>query len=143
MRKIEFRGKDKYEQSSWYDWVHGYFTKHGDNYFINGTLVEPKTVGQFTGLLDKNRKKIFEGDIIRFETYNYDMEGNRNHIVKDFIMEYRIETNPSKNDGVMSSEFLLKDIIKSDYEYSAIFRSCKIKVIGNIHDNPELLKESK
>ena len=104
--------------------------------------VIPETVGQFTGLLDKNGVRIFEGDIIRFETYNYDKNGDRQHVVKDFIMEYRVETDPSKNGGGMCSEFLLKDIPISDYEYTAIFRSCKIQVIGNTTDNPELLKEA-
>ena len=80
--------------------------------------VDPETVGQFTGLYDKNGTKIFEGDIVKgkdcleegLEVYGYiDHRNGSFVIVGDFIIYYRW----------------------LDYE---------VEVIGNIHDNPELLK---
>lgn len=85
--------------------------------------VDPDTVGQYTGLTDKNGKRIFEGDILR-KAY---------HPEDDFIVEW--------NDGRFAFR---KRKYTKEYGYESLccvqnttdFR----KVIGNIYDNPELLK---
>ena len=83
--------------------------------------VNPETVGQYTGMTDKNGTKIFEGDII------------------DFL--YRSD---SDSYGVVHYD---ADETEFGFEYNSIFeglgryyRSEDIEVIGNIYDNPELLK---
>ena len=92
---------------------------------MTATMIEviPETVGQFTGLTDKNGKKIFEGDVLRAA---YQPE-------QDVIIEW--------SDG--SFRFRRADKPK-DYVYCNIryIQNAvgRLKIIGNIYDNPELLK---
>lgn len=82
--------------------------------------VDPKTVGQFTGLYDKDGEKIFEGDIINSYTL-LGMNDLRNAVV---------EWNELFS-GWYSGNHSLYNGLGNVYE-----------IIGNIHDNPELLKEN-
>ena len=79
--------------------------------------VIPETVGQYTGLTDKNGKRIFEGDIVS--------------LVKHDGLIYKVVYVPCRYELVNSKgvNCFVLDIYKSE----------NIEVIGNIHDNPELL----
>lgn len=91
-----------------------------DKTMITLVEVDPKTVGQFTDLTDKNGKKIFEGDIVeRFWL------GDKH----TYLICY---------DNDIAS-FIGKDIC-SEYLTTFDYDACKFEVIGNIHDNPELLE---
>lgn len=108
MREILFRGK-RVDNG---EWVYGYLCE-----------VIPETVGQYTGLTDKNGKKIFEGDIVHCIS-NTDC-GNCVVIFEEG--EFR----------------LIPDRYYKTYTTGGGYHAirCFIKeVIGNIHDNPELLK---
>ena len=90
----------------------------GGSDFSNGYEVDPATVGQYTGLTDKNGQRIFEGDIANFKTTLYLFE---RCAVEYFESDARFIVKINGRGFPMTSEF--------EYE-----------VIGNIHDNPELLE---
>ena len=112
-----------------------------EQYFITDkmtgyhTPVIPETVGQYTGLTDKNGKKIFEGDIVKitdrnvcFETMAVIEFGNPNG-----LYNWGWQLKPLEN-----KHFAIEILHWVDMEDSGAF----IEVIGNIHDNPELLQRS-
>lgn len=89
--------------------------------------IDPDTVGQFTGLHDKNGKEIYEGDIIAVIgiQIGYIVGGVRGYC-------YDVIYTPAKHNG--EKAWPLYSVVTRDYPN-------KCEVIGNIHDNPELLKE--
>lgn len=84
------------------------------------------TVGQYTGLKDKNGRKIFEGDIVR----RFNRNGQE-------IMSYVVEWYSD------CSMFVL-DCIDFDMEFDTdftVFYGDEFEIVGNIHDNPELVRK--
>lgn len=125
MREILFRGKCKTDN----EWLYGfpYVTRKNAvkiNWYCSefGSMrtdeVDPETVGQYTGLTDKNCKKIFEGDLIR------STEAGETAIVQWFSEH---------------SAFMIW--CKTSNQVGFLYECEKsiIEVIGNIHDNPELV----
>ena len=130
MREILFRGKRKDNGK----WIEGYFYKIWDKVFLlwgmtgdnpNIEEVIPKTVGQYTGLKDKNGKKIFDGDII-----------------KPYIIGGAYDRFLFPNGAVVFEygAFRIKDSRQST-PLSSYAPRVAFEVIGNIYDNPELLEE--
>lgn len=156
MREILFRGKD-FSGVINHNWCFGCLdTTENDRVIIIYSdrfgnkcrvFVDPKTVGQYTGLIDKNGKKIFEGDILHFKAYRGG--GFTCPIGTDIY--YRVLFGHCNPDSNTLSEYvgfwaLSKNYDEDDlYEYGNsidyLVDSHGAYVIGNIHDNPELLKE--
>ena len=134
MREILFRGK-RLDNGEWVegDLVHSVY-KVGDTCVgkFGCTLgmhqVAPSTVGQYTGLKDKNGKRIFEGDIVAQNWYDYD-EPRDDSFGKVVFCEY-------------DCSFSVMDVNKDGFMPLGRCGSYhwEVEVIGNIHDNPELLK---
>ena len=127
-REIKFRGKNKKNG----EWFYGnLYDKDisGRTHICTtkkGCLdIDPDTVGQFTGLLDKNGKEIYEGDIIR----SYDSENNP--IIHSISWD--------NNKACYVATMLQYPLLCGSVDKSWIDEFEK-EVIGNIHDNPELLK---
>ena len=107
MREILFRGKDIISG----EWITGFLVDAQHiGCWVEANPVRPETVGQFTGLTDKNGTKIFEGDIIKLE------QSGKCYEVKYKSVCFCIGIN------------------------WAISHEPDCEVIGNIHDNPELLE---
>ena len=138
MREILFRGKRTDNGT----WAYGYlFCIWERTYLCWGTTndvpnmkeVIPETVGQFTGLTDKNGKMIFEGDIVKCTDTINDFEFNA-------VVEFG---NPN---GEYNWGYQLKFISGEESNFDILCwvdmeeTGAYIEVIGNIHDNPELLE---
>jgi len=98
--------------------------------------VFPETVGQFTGLTDKNGKKIFEGDILQKWDVDYDKCIELNYIYDEEPM------NATKKDVATMGRFPVYWLRNESFGYEGddLESPNDWEIIGNIHDNPELLK---
>lgn len=144
MREIKFRGKCIKDNK----WVYGYYAHHNDyfrhrethgiytdyadsmpesdgySFYPDFDAVDPETVGQFTGLLDKNGEEIYEGDILRIYYHGLN---------KVFgVVRYA------------ESRFYIEDEFKNELTAKApmtnMFLRYQFEIVGNIQDDPELLK---
>lgn len=133
MRTIKFRGKD-YETG---EWVQGHFFQrlghypaiveprpHNGKVMYFETAVSDETVGQFSGLYDCNKKEIYEGDILK-----WDKDGLL-YVVKFWDGMFYASVKEC-NDGIFGG-FPLHAL--------TVHEDGKCKIVGNIYDNPELLK---
>lgn len=136
-------------------WMEGYLLRLADGtclicqagYRINRYKVDPETVGECTGLRDKNGKLIFEGDIFKFpdevwesyytscgteynswEVENYGVVGFCDYSGRFEFIRYKFNENSVEADLHENREVEFHEFV------------CELEIIGNIHDNPELLK---
>ena len=128
MREIRFRGK----RTDTKEWVYGYLAD-GDmicNWSKDRISYEviPHTVGQFTGLHDKNGKEIYEGDIIR----SFDSEGEP-------IIHSVVWCGPCAKFSALLDSNSKYGRTYCDLDKDWIDKFCK-EVFGNIYDNQEFLK---
>ena len=106
--------------------IHTYDSK-GD--YQGQHIVIPESVCQFTGLLDRNRKEIYEGDIVKYDDTPYNAYASPySGEVVFYCGSWRVKT---KGYGV---EWVYPYLFRDD------FANRKTELLGNIYDNPELLK---
>ena len=132
MRAIKFRGKRLDDKS----WVYGYLVPvvnreekqmhivteiRGGS--IQGFAVDPETVGQYTGMHDKNGNEVYEDDIVRYRTT--DERYTRNPCFSTLIIHYEESSARFQAGGI----------------YWDTLRSEKVEVIGNTYDNPNAIHD--
>lgn len=156
MREIKFRGKVLHNNPMVNPddgWVEGFYYQdlvNGEiSHFIRSSecewLINPETLGQFTGLRDCNGKEIYEGDILHVKFY-------RNAFMNE-TKEFRDAFDVDDLKGELMEEFTSPVEFTEcsfgirDFYLDSFWKDPKhcypihdIKVIGNIHTNPELLK---
>ena len=143
MRDIKFRGKTENNI-----WKYGSLLKDNPQktyYVVNnedgsGREVLEKTIGQYTGLKDKNGKEIYEGDIVTGTDYPFIDEGKQNYVgivvfyddAASFGYEYKCVRKDKR--GISNG-------INNEFEANENLICEDLEVIGNIYDNPELLEK--
>lgn len=139
MREIKFRGKGVITNN----WVAGSLLITEDGGVIYGNAVrdvKKATIGQYTGLKDKNGKEIYEGDIVEW-VFFYERLGAYMGVKEcDTIVTGIIRWR--------QGGFVL-EVIENDFENAGYYSisalhtdtESDVEIIGNIHDNPELIKE--
>lgn len=116
LEQLKRINENRDEAIQFYDEVDGWMTED----------VRPKTVGQFTGLHDKNGKEIYEGDVFKIDTLDGVISWHPNgywclHFSQDDVSEH----------SYISLGEVIEYAIREKYDY---------EVIGNIYDNPELME---
>lgn len=143
MRDILFRGK-RIDND---EWVYGSFCMDALEQFnglcgVDGFIrlydktkckmqtheVDRETVGQYTGLTDKNGKRIFEGDIVQYHERQFD---GKDVPVRDAVIY--------EEGGFSVRAYFLNNWLWNSINGNTQLRD--VEIIGNIHDKPELLKE--
>lgn len=131
-RVLKFRGR----RIGGGDWLFGsHYNDCGEDYILPNSLasaldyedyqVDQNTIGQFTGITDKNGKEIYEGDILTDSWVDFSRKPAYLTVVifKDGAFGFDLHY-----DGFTPMQQLMSD-------------SMKFEVIGNIHENPELLNQ--
>ena len=120
-------------------WVKGYLSDKNyihDEHLEGEFLVDENTVCQYTGLTDKNGKKIFEGDILRGFQYPFCYDGEYNYYAEIIFADCSFMTYTHKNPSSC-----VRGISDGNTELMECWVSEDWEVIGNIYDNPDLLEE--
>ena len=154
MREILFRGQIRKNGEKVYmngepvhgKWLYGFGVLQGKGDFsvlydyndgdLKKSPVYTETIGQYTGLRDKNGKRIFEGDVVKCDHFANECIG----VVVFGRYQHLSQPKPYDIGFWFKWDGKLKKTLRPDLGFLA---DCEyLEVIGNIHDNPELLEVS-
>ena len=140
-RIVKFRGESKRTG----EWLYGDLVRNVEGAFaivppFEMTMdnlcdryeVDEETIGQFTKLLDKNGKEIYEGDIVRFDDAPYIVNGNK---YEGNVMMYRGAYCVRYNVNICD-EYFFAPLFADD------FADRKTVILGNVYDNSELMNQN-
>ena len=145
MREILFRGK-RLDNGKWVDGNLFVSDTDGRTYILIGSRivtieweVDPSTIGQYTGLTDKNGKQIFEGDIVEAILTRADgcSELTLTRIEKGIIGYDLTGMLGLQVDRIGSCEPVWSDFFY-ELDLSGLILDNSFEVLGNIYDNPEI-----
>ena len=145
MREIKFRTYNKESKKMENTWT-------DDSYGLNDEIERIRKdyiLMQYTGLKDKNGKEIYEGDILAYKTTDW-----QNNLLE---IRYEVKWGEYNNDGeyednisgygvyLIDRLWIRKGIIEDNehqiYDYQGLYGLENLEIIGNIYENPELLKD--
>ena len=153
--EIEFRAKRSYDK----EWIYGSLLRVDGNYHLvknddmredghhitqnsdNPTWIDEDTIGQYRGKKDKNKNKIYDGDIVEYYDYDLDFEtGDIEFSLKQYVVGYEddfVVFNPIPDLERLADIYNvdISELTEDDNKYVGL------NVIGNKYDNPELIDE--
>lgn len=145
MKIIKFRAYKEKDSLGSFGYVSGMYGNHilqGDrNYWLNDEYIGRDFIlMQFTGLLDKNGKEIYEGDVIKVLDRDWsDMEKDTKHLIVYYAKDSFILINKT---GVKERESDNSNHYNKDWYETKLYKEYgrdRFEIIGNIYENPELL----
>jgi len=137
-REIKFRGKSKFTKLFVYGYYHYgvVYPNSQANHYIDNQIINVNTLGQYTGLKDKNGLEIYENDII---SCSFIIKDEVRIVMNSLVWDEKYSLNRNEQFNPFLSSWGATDN-KTFCCFMNVYDPTRYaSVIGNIHDNPELI----